>query len=147
MVAGRGPATLSLAGRRADAMFASAIDADAGLHQRTVIREAAANAGREDPPLLFPGLSVLLADTRAEAAAIEQATYPPSAGRVRTGPRWSVVGTPEDAVAAIAARAEGDALDGFIAFPVGSWRSIELLFDEVMPRLREIGLIGGLPSE
>ena len=142
MVAGGGAATVSLAGRRADAMFASAIEADAGTQQRAAIRAAAAEAGREEPPLLLPGLSLLLADTRAEAAAIEQATYPPSLGWRRTGPHWSVVGTPDDAVAAIAARADAGALDGFIAFPVGSWRSVELLCDEVMPRLRALRLVG-----
>ena len=45
-------------------------------------------------------------------------------------------------MAAIAARAEAEVIDGFIAFPVGSWRSVELLCDEVMPRLRALGLVG-----
>ena len=143
MVAGGGEATIALAGRRADAMFASAIESGSGSAQRTAIRAAAKDAGRSDSPRLLPGLSLLLAGTREEAAAIERATYPPSGRRRGTGPHWSVVGTPEDAVASIVARAEAQAIDGFIAFPVGSWRSVELLCDEVMPRLRALGLVGG----
>lgn len=141
MVAGGGAATASLAGRRANTMFASAAEVDSGAAQRRAIREVAAAAGRTDPPLLLPGLSLLLADTPAEAATIERATYPPVPGRRGAGPHWSVVGTPDDAVAAIAARAEAAAIDGFIAFPVGSWRSVELLCDEVMPRLSTLGLV------
>ncbi|HJC60956.1 MAG TPA: LLM class flavin-dependent oxidoreductase [Candidatus Dietzia intestinigallinarum] len=141
MIAGADPAAGALAAQRADAMFASAIDVEDSAAQRTALREAAAAAGRADAPRLLPGLSLLLADTAAEARAIEQA-YPPSSGRHRTGPHWSVVGTPTDAVAAIAARAEAEVIDGFIAFPVGSWRSVELLCDEVMPRLRALGLVG-----
>ena len=73
---------------------------------------------------------------------IEQAASPSPTGRPHSGPHWSVVGTPDDAVAAIAERAEAGVIDGFIAFPVGSWRSVELLCDEVMPRLRALGLVG-----
>lgn len=141
MVAGGGSATMSLAGRRADAMFASAIEADSGTAQRQAIREAARASRRAAMPRLLPGLSLLLADTHAEADVIERETYPASSGRGRTGPHWSVIGTPDDAVAAIVARAEADAIDGFIAFPVGSWRSVELLCEEVMPRLRTLGIV------
>ncbi|MFT4258498.1 LLM class flavin-dependent oxidoreductase [Microbacterium sp.] len=142
MVAGGGEATIALAGRRADAMFASAIEAESGVAQRAAIREVARAAGRTDAPLLLPGISLLLADTPAEAEAIERDTYPLALGRRGTGPHWSVVGTADDAVAAIVERARARALDGFIAFPVGSWRSVELLCDEVMPRLRALGLVG-----
>jgi alkanesulfonate monooxygenase SsuD/methylene tetrahydromethanopterin reductase-like flavin-dependent oxidoreductase (luciferase family) len=142
MLAGGGAATVTLAVRRADAMFASVIEVESGVVQRAAIRDAAKAIGRADLPRLIPGLSLLLADTRAESAAIEQATYPPSLRPRGTGPHWSVVGTPDDAVASILARAEAHAIDGFIAFPVGSWRSVELLCDEVMPRLRTLGLVG-----
>lgn len=137
---------MSLAGERANAMFASAIELEAGITQRTTIRDIAASAGRTDFPRLLPGLSLLLADTRNEALAIERATYPPSLEQRSTGPHWSIVGTPDDAVAAISARAHAHAIDGFIAFPVGSWRSVELVCDEVMPRLRTHGLIGHVSS-
>ena len=141
MVAGGGESTIALAGRRADAMFASAIEMESGSAQRAALRAAAQAAGRHDRPRLLPGLSLLLARTREEAAEIERATYP-SNGRRRTGPHWSVVGTPEDAVESIVARSQAQAIDGFIAFPVGSWLSVELLCDEVMPRLRARGLVG-----
>ncbi len=142
MVAGGGESTIALTGRHADAMFASAIEIESGVSQRAAVRAAAKDAGRRDRPLLLPGLSLVLAGTRGEAAAIERATYPPSGQRRSAGPHWSVVGTPEDAVASIVARAEARAIDGFIAFPVGSWRSVELLCDEVMPRLRARGFVG-----
>lgn len=145
LVAGGGPATTVLAGRRADAVFASAIEVDSGIGQRASLRAAASAAGRTQAPLLLPGLSLLLADTREEAAEIENATYP-SDGMRRAGPHWSVVGTPDDAVSAIAERTRLGAIDGFIAFPVGSWRSVELVCTAVMPRLRELGLIARTPS-
>jgi len=143
MVAGGGAPTVALAGRRADAMFASAIESESASAQRSAIRAAAEQSGRSDRPRLLPGLSLLLAESREEAAALERATYPPSDRRRTAGPHWSVVGTPADAVASIVARAEAGVIDGFIAFPVGSWRSVELLCDEVMPRLDELGLIDG----
>ncbi|MDQ1206706.1 LLM class flavin-dependent oxidoreductase [Microbacterium sp. SORGH_AS_0862] len=146
MVAGGGEATVSLAGRRADAFFAAAIEAVDAATQRAAIQDAAVAAGRTERPRLLPGLSLLLADTREEAAAIERATYPSDGRRRAVGPHWSVVGTASDAVAAIAARARAGVIDGFIAFPVGSWRSVELLCASVMPRLRELGLVAVTPT-
>lgn len=141
LAAGGGEAAVSFAGRRADAVFAAAIEVEAALEQRAALRAAAVGAGRSGAPLLLPGLSLLLADTREEAAEIERSAS--AVGARRTGgPHWSVVGTPHDAVAAIAARARRGAIDGFIAFPIGSWRSVELLCDTVMPRLRTLGLVG-----
>jgi alkanesulfonate monooxygenase SsuD/methylene tetrahydromethanopterin reductase-like flavin-dependent oxidoreductase (luciferase family) len=146
MMAGAGEATVSLAGRRADALFAAAIEAVDAATQRAAIQDAAVAAGRTERPRLLPGLSLLLADTREEAAEIERATYPSGGGRRTVGPHWSVVGTAWDAVAAIAARARAGVIDGFIAFPVGSWRSVELLCASVMPRLRELGLVAVTPT-
>ncbi|GAB3155167.1 hypothetical protein GCM10027058_27000 [Microbacterium neimengense] len=146
MVAGGGEATVSVAGRRADALFAAAIEAVDAATQRAAIQDAAVAAGRAERPRLLPGLSLLLADTREEAAEIERATYPSGGGRRTVGPHWAVVGTASDAVAAIAARARAGVIDGFIAFPVGSWRSVELLCASVMPRLRELGLVAVTPT-
>lgn len=53
---------------------------------------------------------------------------------------WLVIGTPEDAVAAIVKRAEANSMDGFIAVPSGSWQSVTLFLEQVMPRLAELGL-------
>ena len=141
LVAGGGAATTALAGARADAVFAAAVDPADGVAQRSAIRHAAAAIGRADPPRLLPGLSLVLAETREEAEQIERAALPPAGERRTVGPHWSVIGTPDDAVSAIAERADSGAIDGFIAFPVGSWRSVELLCTAVMPSLRKLGLI------
>lgn len=53
---------------------------------------------------------------------------------------WRVVGTPEDAVNEIIQRYEAGAADGLIAVPGGSIDSLNLFFDEVIPRLMEKGL-------
>ncbi|MFT4247486.1 MAG: NtaA/DmoA family FMN-dependent monooxygenase [Pseudomonas sp.] len=53
---------------------------------------------------------------------------------------WRVVGTVEDALAEIRARVQAGAADGFIALPGGALRSLELLLDELVPRLAEQGL-------
>lgn len=53
---------------------------------------------------------------------------------------WVVVGTADDAVEQIVDRAERNALDGFIALPGGSWDSLGIFFDSVMPRLVDRGL-------
>ncbi|WP_072740116.1 NtaA/DmoA family FMN-dependent monooxygenase [Rhodococcus triatomae] len=52
---------------------------------------------------------------------------------------WVVVGTPDDAVREIVDRV-AHGLDGFIALPGGSWESIDLFFDQVIPRLVDLGL-------
>jgi len=53
---------------------------------------------------------------------------------------WVSVGTADDIVRDIVAWRDAGAIDGIIALPGGSWRSMELFFGEVMPRLAEMGL-------
>lgn len=53
---------------------------------------------------------------------------------------WQVIGTVEDAVAEIAAWFRAGAIDGFIAVPGGSPRSLDLLLDALIPRLVQEGL-------
>ncbi|WP_428927784.1 NtaA/DmoA family FMN-dependent monooxygenase [Marinibacterium sp. SX1] len=53
---------------------------------------------------------------------------------------WQVIGTVEDACAEINRWFEAGAIDGFIAVPGGSARSMELTLDELVPRLAEAGL-------
>lgn len=53
---------------------------------------------------------------------------------------WQVIGTVDDACTAIRQRFECGAADGFIALPGGGWQSLDLLFDDLMPRLSEAGL-------
>ena len=53
---------------------------------------------------------------------------------------WIVVGTPDDALREIRERVDAGAADGFIALPGGSTESLDLFFDELMPRLVDAGL-------
>lgn len=53
---------------------------------------------------------------------------------------WLVVGTAEDALHEIIARVEAGAADGFIALPGGALESLDLLLDELIPRLVARGL-------
>ncbi|MBK0417770.1 LLM class flavin-dependent oxidoreductase [Leucobacter sp. CSA1] len=134
--AGGSAAGIAFAGATADAVFAvAATEADA-VAQRAALSAAAERAGRPADAVRFlPGLVVTLAESRAEA---ERAA---DAQRASRGPaHWAVTGTPGDAVAAIAARAETGAIDGFIALAGGSWRSVELFLGEVVPALAAEGL-------
>lgn len=132
--AGGSPSGVAFAGTHADAVFAmAATQADAAAGRRA-LREAVAAAGRsEDDIRYLPGLVFTLADSRAEAERL--------AGRQRKtdGPaHWTVAGTPDDMVAAIAERA--DDIDGFIGLVGGSYDSIELFTAEVVPQLVARGL-------
>ncbi|MGA0541899.1 NtaA/DmoA family FMN-dependent monooxygenase [Neotabrizicola sp. VNH66] len=53
---------------------------------------------------------------------------------------WQIVGTVEDAAEEITRWFEAGAIDGFIAVPGGSVRSLELTLGELVPRLAEAGL-------
>lgn len=53
---------------------------------------------------------------------------------------WVVVGTAEDALKEIVEWFEAGAMDGLIALPGGSFQSLQLFFDELMPMLVEKGL-------
>ncbi|MCG6283189.1 LLM class flavin-dependent oxidoreductase, partial [Vibrio diabolicus] len=53
---------------------------------------------------------------------------------------WIVIGTVDDAFNAIVERVNAGAADGFIAVPGGSWQSVDLFFDQLMPRLSQAGL-------
>lgn len=53
---------------------------------------------------------------------------------------WIVIGTVEDAFNSIIERVQAGAADGFIAVPGGSWQSVDLFFDQLIPKLAEAGL-------
>lgn len=132
--AGGSPSGVAFAGAHADAVFAmAATPADAAAGRRA-LREAAEAAGRSADDIRYlPGLVFTLAESREEAERL--------AGPQRTtdGPaHWTVAGTPDDMVAAIAERA--DVIDGFIGLVGGSYESIELFTTEVVPRLVARGL-------
>lgn len=130
--AGGSPASLGFAARHADAVFAMTKTAPEGVALRARLRDAA--PGRR--VRVLPGLSLCLADSRAEAVALAEAGDG-SPGRVR---HWSVVGTPADAVDGILERHRTGAADGLIALPAGSWRSVELFCAEVVPALAAAGV-------
>jgi alkanesulfonate monooxygenase SsuD/methylene tetrahydromethanopterin reductase-like flavin-dependent oxidoreductase (luciferase family) len=127
----------------------------AELRTDLAVRAEVAGRGRGTVAVL-PGLSLFLASTRAEAWALyvsaeghagaDDGDDGQLAGRIdraeQGGRHWTVIGTPADAVTAIEERAVAGSIDGFIAFPGGSLGSARLLVDEVMPTLRERGLVG-----
>lgn len=53
---------------------------------------------------------------------------------------WVSVGTVEDVLADILRHIEAGAIDGFIALPGGSEGSMRLFFEELMPKLQDMGL-------
>lgn len=53
---------------------------------------------------------------------------------------WQVIGTVEDARAEITRWFEGGAIDGFVAVPGGSTRSLDLTLGELVPRFADTGL-------
>lgn len=53
---------------------------------------------------------------------------------------WQVIGTPEDAAREIRRWFEAGAIDGFIAVPGGSRRSLDLTLNELLPRLVHDGI-------
>ncbi|MSS85344.1 LLM class flavin-dependent oxidoreductase [Actinomycetaceae bacterium WB03_NA08] len=127
------------AARYADAVFAMNATTESGVALKEELAELAEREGREPTAVrVLPGLSLCLASNREKAedlAAQSFDSYAP--GHVK---HWSVVGTPSDAVEAIVRRYEAGGADGFIALPAGSWNSLQLLVDEVIPRLAELGL-------
>ena len=91
-----------------------------------------AGAREDDGPV--GALAALIARGVTPAALVRTPEAAPSL-------HWTVVGTPDDAVAQVRDRVAAGAIDGFIALPGGSWESLRLFTDEVMPALADEGLI------
>lgn len=53
---------------------------------------------------------------------------------------WTVIGTVSDAVAEISERIDAGSADGLILLPGGSWGSLDLFLDEVIPALVDAGM-------
>lgn len=133
--AGGSPEWRQLAGRHADAVFVVAGTIDAAATQRAALRGVAAASGRSpDDVRVLPGLSVVVAPTRAAATELAGATAGGGAAH------WTVAGTPDDVATDVAAWAAAGAIDGAIVFPTGSWRSVELFCEQVVPQLVDRGL-------
>jgi len=191
--AGGSPSGRDFAARVADAVFTAAPDGAVAAELR---HDLASRATGRPRALVLPGLSLFLAETRAEAAHLHRAGQSPATlsrrreavgralgvdlsdhaedaviSRERLGPEptgdgdrrlwddarggmrlgailtspaavadlhWTVVGTIEDAVTAISERLEDSSIDGYIAFPGGSWDSVERAC-AVLPALRTAG--------
>lgn len=136
--AGGSPASHDFAARYADAVFAMTESAEDGMRLRRRLRELSREHGRAHPVRVLPGVSLCLAESRAAARALAAA----AGTRTRQAHvrHWSIVGTPEDAAEQIAARFAGGAIDGVIALPAGSWRSLELFTSRVVPLLANAGV-------
>lgn len=142
--AGGSPRGVSFAGATADAVFTMASTVEDAAGQRAALHAAATAADRKSTAVRsLPGFSFVLCRTRAEAETLANESE-------GTGPRganhWSVVGTPHDAVESIRRWATADAIDGLIALPLGSWGSLELFLEEVVPGLRDLGLVADGPG-
>ncbi|MGO2090303.1 MAG: LLM class flavin-dependent oxidoreductase [Microbacterium gubbeenense] len=125
--AGGSPASLTLAARHADAVFAMTESASAGEELR---RGLAALAGERATPRVLPGVVLCLGATRDRAWERFEA-----AGGGGGARHWTIVGTPADASQQILGRIRAGAADGIIALPYGSWEAVELFTGEVMPEL------------
>lgn len=119
------------AARTADAVFCATPDlADAALLRADLARRAGA-VGR-DAPRVLPGVALVLDEDRTRAHR-----WAEEAGADRGARHWTIAGTPEDAVTGIRAALASEAVDGVIALPSVSTRSLELFCTRVAPRLAE----------
>ncbi|GAA3668095.1 LLM class flavin-dependent oxidoreductase [Microbacterium marinilacus] len=138
--AGGSEAGRELAARTADAVFAMAPDVASAVSQRADLHARAVRAGRRPGDLrVLPGVSLFLARTAAAARELAAGSRS-TAGGGRGASHWSIVGTPAEAAREIADWAGAGALDGFIALPGGSWGSLRLFGEDLMPRLVDLGL-------
>ena len=53
---------------------------------------------------------------------------------------WTIIGTPDDAFAEIKAWFETGAIDGVIMMPTGSQKSLDLIFNALIPKLQKAGI-------
>lgn len=136
--AGGSPSGQRFAARFADAVFAAAPILEQAVQQREQLREYTAEAGRDPDQVKFlPGLSLHL----TEIATEDQATGDSSGeSAVPSARHWSFRGTPEQAAKEIIRWFEADAIDGFIALPAGSWDSVRLFAEQLVPLLARAGV-------
>ena len=132
--AGGSPAGQAFAAKHADVVFGAAPEVEGGVQQQQALARLAERHARS--VCFMPGLSVHLARSLDEAQLCAEASQAGGPGAAH----WSVIGTPEDAAFAITERAEVGGLDGFVILP-GSLQSLELMLDEVLPRLAGMGLV------
>jgi len=135
--AGASEASALFAASHADAVFAMAASEEDARKQRAGLRERALLSGRTRAPRLLPGLALTLMKDRSSAQELAASARSDAPAHVR---HWHIVGNSADAIREIAARASKRVIDGFIALPVGSWESVEIFFDDVVPTLQDMGI-------
>lgn len=132
--AGGSPRGIALAGAAADAVFITAPTVEQAAATRRALRASAQAQGRDPGSIrALPGLGMTLADTSEEAEQMR--------GHTAGAGHWRIVGTPEQAVQEIHGWLEDGAIDGFIALPEGSPRTIGLFLDRVLPKLSTSGFL------
>lgn len=137
--AGDSAAGRDLAARVADAVFAATPQTADGVSLRQELRRRAVWHGRDPGAVrVLPGLSMFLASS-ADQARLLHAESAALSRHPRGAPHWTVVGTADDVVASVLDRVEAGAADGFIALPGGSWESLAIFTQEVVPRLVDRG--------
>lgn len=127
--AGGSPASELFAIAHADGVFTMSPDAGSAAALRDRLRSPRS-------PRVLPGLALCLAASRAEAEDLAAGS---GSGDGRGARHWTIVGTPDDAVAEILDWHRAGAIDGLIALPMASWGSLELFLREVVPALAAQG--------
>ena len=85
-----------------------------------------------------PGHGKILRDLIArEALTVDQLLERPE---TLASVHWQIIGTVDDAVSTISQWFNAGAIDGFVAVPGGSPRSLDLTLEQLLPRLAEAGL-------
>lgn len=143
MHAGKSAASVDLAGRYAQGVFGMSATMSLAITTRAALKEAARHHQRDPHTLKYlPGLSITLSRREERAVALHKAMTPATGA---TSPphvqHWTIVGTPAQALEEIEHWAAAGAIDGFVALPGGSWETLELMADELLPALSKRGLI------
>lgn len=128
LTAGGSPELLNFAAKWADGIFAAASEASKVQQLAMQLVEGAQQHGRNQPCGVLPG--VILA-----VSASDEVRLPPADG---AGDKHFVAsGTPHDVVGKLAQFITDSGAPGFIALPYGGCASLDLVIDEVLPRLRQ----------
>lgn len=136
--AGASPSGREFAAQSADIVFIAAPTTAAAVEQRNDLRTRAANHGRQPGDIrVLPGLNFFLASTADSAQRLAEESEPAGPSGAA---HWTFVGTPEALVTQILERFRAGALDGVIALPGGSWDSLGIFLDQVVPMLVELGI-------
>ncbi|VTR77889.1 LLM class flavin-dependent oxidoreductase [Cellulomonas hominis] len=144
-----GAAGAALAGRRGDVARIAVPDVAQGARLRSLVRDAAAVAGRPAGAVrVLADVDVALADDPETAAArLALARSGDGGGTAHAGARVPVLaGTGADLAALAAAWVDASAADGFVVRPSAPEVDLDALVDRVVPALQHAGLFRLRPS-